>query len=276
MARSTSSRDRSDEEVSRWRLLGFRIAGVLLTGVLLVGLYPALKGIVLNWFPHETFLRFRPNLAAADVVHRLHSTALAALSWGMVIGVAAQLHSPRRKIGAMLMALAVPPALALGEYLTDNFTLLGAGIPFALLLVVAVLHPHASHILRVRRPDPIMAGLALAGAVPWVVYSVEQGAQGLLAPGWDVAHYGFVASLGVVVVLWSLLGALDQRGWLWPATAAGVAAAIVALKSLIFPEVLSGLSPVWAAGALIWAASYLVAAGLRRRRREPVGTPADP
>lgn len=76
--------------------------------------------------------------------------------------------------------------------------------------------------LRVKRPDPPMTSLALIGAVPWIVYAVEQGSQGRLAPEWDAAHYGFVASLAVVVVLWSLLGAVDQRGWLWPATGAGI------------------------------------------------------
>lgn len=260
----------------RWRLLGFRIAVVLFTAMFLVGLYPALKGIALNWLPDETFLRLRADLEPADVIHRLHSTALAALSWGMVIGVGVQLHAPRRKIGAMLMALAVPPALAVGEYLTGTFTILGAGGPFALLLGIASLHPHASDHLRVERPDPVMAGVSLVGAVPWIVYALEQGTRGQLAPEWDGAHYGFVASLGLVIVLWSLIGALDQRGWHWPAGAAGIAAAVIALKSLVFRDVLSGLGRGWDVVALIWAVCYLLAAGVRWRRRRSAGAPAVP
>lgn len=120
--------------------------------------------------------------------------------------------------------------------------------------------------LRVKRPDPLMTSLALIAAVPWIVYAVEQGSQGRLAPGWDAAHYGFVASLAVVVVLWSLLGAVDQRGRLWPATGAGIAAAIIALKSLIFPQVLSGLTRGRAVAALVWAASCLAVADVRRQR----------
>lgn len=267
MAEATGTEDHTKRRAGRWRLVGFRIAVALFAGAFLVGLFPALKGIVLNWLPDEALLRFRPDLGPADVVHRLHSTALAVLSWAMVIGVGVQLHAPRRKIGAMLMALAVPPAMALEEAFTGNFTVLGAGVPFALLVAVALLHPHARDLLRARRPDPLMTGLALIGAVAWIVYALEQGSQGRLAPGWDVAHYGFVASLAVVVVLWSLLGALDQSGWIWPATAAGIAAAMVALKPLIFPEVLSGLTRGWAVAVLIWATSYLVAADLRRRRQ---------
>lgn len=274
MAEATGTEDRTKRRAGRWRLLGFRIAAALFAGVFLVGLFPALKGIVLNWLPDEVFLRFRSDLGPADVVHRLHSTALAVLGWGMVIGTGAQLHAPRRKIGAMLMALAVPPALALGELFTGIFTVLGAGVPFALLLAVALLHPSARDLLRVRRPDPVMTGLALIGALPWIVYAIEQGRRGRVAPAWDAAHHGFVASLGVGVVLWSLLGALDRRGWLWPATAAGIAAATVALQSLIFPKVLSGLTPGWAVAGLIWTALYLAAMDLRRRRQGASRAPA--
>lgn len=266
MARSVETEDRAGRGGGRWRLMAFRVAAALLAAVFLVGLFPALEGIVVNWLPEEMFLRARPDLGPTDVVHRLHSTALAVLSWGMVIGVGVQPHAPERKVGAMLMALAVPPVLAVGELLTGTFTALGTGVPFALLLVLALLHPRSGDLLRMWRPDPAMAGLALIGAVPWIAYAVEQGGRGLLAPEWDVAHHGFVASLGSAVVLWSLLGALDQRGWLWPASGAGIAAGIVALQSLIFPEVLSGLSRGWAMAALAWAASYLVAAGARRRR----------
>ena len=270
MAPEAGSEDRPEASAGRRRLVAFRIAAGLFTVAFLAGLLPALGGFALNWLPDAAFLRVRSDLEPGHVVHRLHSIALAVLSLGMILGAGVQLHAPGRKLGAMLMALAVPPALALGEALTGTFTVLGAGVPFALLVVIALLHPHASDLLRVRGMDPVMAGVALVGALPWIGYGLAPAAEVPSGPEWEVAHYGFVSSLGVVTVLWSLIGALDQRGWLWPAAAAGVAGAIVALQSLIFPYVLSGLSPAWAGAALLWVAAYLAAAVLRRRRRGPV------
>lgn len=242
----------------------------LISLMLLVGLSPALKGLVVNWLPTDAFLAVRTDLGAADVVHRLHSTVVAVTFAGLIVGLAAQLHRPRRKVAPLLMALVVPIALAVGELMTGSYTVMGTAPPFVVLLAVAFSHPAAGEMLRVPRMSSVGFGLAAVAAVPWVMFSRNQARLQQLGSAGDLdvvsGHWDMMTSFPILVLAWATIGASDYSGWRITAWVAGGAVAAFALQSIIFPYVLSGASPAWAAVALAWAVVYVSAAELRSRR----------
>lgn len=238
--------------------------------ILLVGLSPALKGLVVNWLPTDAFLVVRTDLGAADVVHRLHSTVVAVTFAGLIAGLAAQLHRPRRKVAPLLMALVVPFALAVGELMTGSYTVMGTAPLFVILLAIAFLHPAAGEMLRVPRMNSGIFGLVAVAAVPWVMFSHDQARLQRLASAGDLdvlsGHWDMMTAFPILVLAWATIGASDYSGWRITAWVGGGAVAAFALQSIIFPYVLSGASAAWAAVALAWAVVYVSAAELRSRR----------
>ena len=84
-------------------------------------------------------------------------------------------------------------------------------------------------------------------------------------PDADAEHMGFMVTVALLIVLWALIGTTDKPGWGFPAGAAVVAGACIGMQSLVFPDVLSGLEPLWAWAAVAWCVAYGAAAWLRAR-----------
>lgn len=249
------------------RRISFWIVTGLTGAFLLVALLPTYPLLFTNWLPADAWLAVRPDRAAGDQIHRLHSLALALISWGMLSGIALQLHRPRRKLGALLMALATVLAVACGLALAGTFTVAGMA-PFVLLpLATCALHPSARSILRPPRLDPRMLALAACAAVPWLGYATGMAeVVRAVGPNSDIEHLTFMIIVALAIVLWALLGATDESGWAFPAGAAIVASACIGLQSLIFQDALSGLEWSWASAALLWCAAYATAARFRSSR----------
>ena len=108
------------EPVPRWRTITFyTVAGLVLAMILLL-LWPLLLGIVLAWFPVDTWQSVlgSEDLDAGSVVHRIHFLTESLVFWGLTFGVGLQLWRPAKRQAPMLMALAVavsvaPPSLPL-------------------------------------------------------------------------------------------------------------------------------------------------------------------
>ena len=248
----------------RVRRIAFLVSTGLASAFLVVALLAAYPLLFTNWLPGEAWLSVRPDRSPGDQVHRLHSLALAVISWGMLSGVVLQLHRPRRKVGALLMALATVLAVASGSVITGTFTVGGVAPFLVVVLLPAVLHPSAGELIRVPGVNRPMLALALLAAGPWIAYALSVGEAARLAgPGGDVDHLMFVATVALVVPLWAIIGTAAKPGWAFPAGAAVVAAGCVGLQSLVFPDALSGLEPAWAAAALVWSFAYGVASRLR-------------
>lgn len=251
----------------RVRRIAFRSLLVLTIAFLLFALFPAFPLIATNWLPRDAWLAVRSDLVAGDEVHRLHSLALAVLAWGMLAGVALQLHRPRRKVAALLGAAAVPISIAAAEALTGTYSVAGTA-PFILPIILAcTLHPAAREFVRAPRLDPTMVILVLVAGGAWLAYALDL-AQTLraMSPPRDVDHVKFMVSLALLAVLWGLIAASDKAGWRFAGFAALFLTACVALQSLIFPAALSGLSAPWAWAALAWCLAFGAAAWRRARR----------
>lgn len=238
-----------------------------ITGIfLLVALLPTYPLLFTNWLPTELWLAVRPDRFAGDQVHRLHSLALAVISWGALSGVVLQFHRPRRKLAALLMTVATVLAIAGGLAITGTFSVAGVA-PFLLLpLVTCVLHPSAGAIIRVPRLNLLMLVLTVLSAVSWIAYALSVGEAARLAgPAGDLEHLTFMVIVALLVPSWALLGTTGKPGWAFPAGAAILASACVGLQSLIFRDALSGLKAPWAVAVLAWCVAYGGASWVRSR-----------
>jgi len=253
------------------RRIGFLVAIALASLFVLVALLFAYPLIAVNWLPRDLWLvvradRFHPDLAAGDEVHRLHSLALGVIAWGMLLGIVLQAHRPERKIAPLLASLAVPIAMAVSEMMAGTYTVGGTAPFIVLILIVVMLHPAARDILRLPGWNLPMLGLAVAAALPWMIYATRMGRAAHIAePGFEVGHITFMSALALLAVLWGTIGASNRAGWQYATGAAMVATAAIGLQSVIFPDALSGLSLPWAVAALAWCAAYGAAAILRTR-----------
>lgn len=247
--------------ISFWVVIG--LAGLFLL-IALLAAYPLL---FTNWLPTDAWLAVRTDRAPGDQVHRLHSLALGVIAWGMLAGVALQFNRPERNVAALLMALAAPVAIALGEMLTGTYTVTGTA-PFLLLILAAcALHPSARAFIRLPGLDLPMLALTVIAAGSWIAYALGVGETARVAgPDGDIQHLTFMVSVALLIPLWGLIGATGKPGWAFPAGAAVLASASVGLQSLMFPNALSGLKPLWAWAAVAWCIAYGVAAWLRSRR----------
>lgn len=240
--------------------------------VTLVGTYPLL---FTNWLPAEAWLAVRPDRTRGDQVHRLHSMSLSLISWGMLAGVLLQVHRPRRKVAALLMAVAAVVAVVCGLILTGmSATSTATGMaPFLVAtLAPSVLHPANRALLKLPRMNRPMLAFAIVATGTWGAYAVDVGkAARTGGPDGDVEHLSFIVSVALLVPLWALIGASDKPGWEHPAGASVLTCVCVALQSLLFPDALSRLGPVWALAALVWCFAYGGSALVRARtaRRPP-------
>lgn len=256
----------------RPRRIAFWVMVGLTSLFLLVALLNAFPMIAVNWLPRDLWLvvradRFHPDLAAGDEVHRLHSLSLGVIAWGILLGVALQVHRPDRKVAALLASLAVPIAIAASEMMAGTYTV-GGTAPFLIpILIVMALHPAARDFVRLPGWNFPMLGLAAAIAVPCGVYAAQIGkAAHPVEADFEVGHMTFVSAMALLAVLWGIIGASKHRGWQFAACASLVATASLGLQSVIFPDVLSRLSFPWAVGALVWCVAYSSVAILRSRR----------
>ncbi len=196
---------------------------------------------------------------------------VADLAWGameavlLLVPLLVTLRQPSRRPAALLQAVAVVGALLVTMVLVaipDPFT-----IVFGTLVVVGVLLSPA----RLPRPagaDPVLAGLAVLTAVGLAPYLL--GAAADQRAGADVhaellGYTGAVAwALALVAVL--AVGSLRMAGWQVPALCAAVAAAVMGVASLIWPDDAASLGTAGGAALLTLAGAISLATVARRRR----------
>ena len=150
-----------------------------------------------------------------------------------------------------------------------SFTVTATGTaPFLLpILAACALHPLARAFIRLARLDLRMVALTVIAAGPWIAYALGVGGTARVAgPDVDIEHVTFMVTVALLILLWGLTGATDKPGWAFPAGAAVIAGACLGLQSLTFPDVLSGLEPLWAGAAVAWCIAYGAAAWYRSRR----------
>jgi hypothetical protein len=210
-------------------------------------------------------------LRVERTVHRLHD-----LGPGIVLAVVmapaafALLGARKRSIAGLQQAAAVVIAWTIAGALSRTFDPL-FGMFLVLTVLLAVLHPARGRLLALpRRPSLVMGLIAVAAAVPLILYAANQ--AGLQR--WTVqsnphaaeAHYAGMAEMALAFVLVAFVGASRTDGWRLPAWCAGLAAAAFGAASVGTPYVEGSFGTSGGVIAILGGIAFIAAAAVQSRR----------
>lgn len=234
-------------------LLALGLSGLFAGMVVLMNLIPGFMGMA----------------HFVEPAHRIHDLAFSFLNGTAVVGLLAQLRSPRRNVAGQLMALVPFGALTLAFALTNAWVaqppwlLLGVATAIAAMFHPAGLPTGAFSRAQVDRP---MLALVAAAAVPLLAYAwTNIGLQrAVLTDHVMAGHYGFMAALSLTIVGVGLLSSARPAGWRIAAGVTGALPVALGVASIVFP-VDSSLEPRWAVAAVVWGIAFVAVAELGRR-----------
>lgn len=216
-------------------------------------------------------------------IHRLHLMVIASTVWMIILGVAAQLYRPLKRVALMQIAFAVTTLVLAG-------TIIGNGpveevVPFFVLTgLMTLFHPAGRDVLSVGDEySPALLGLVAVASVPVLAFAVNQ--FGLQSTGDSHAmmgHYMEMAVMSIVLLLTGLVAAAGAPGhrivaWF----SAGLAVYFGAL-SLTFPAQASSIDAVWAVALVAWGLAFVATSELRVSGRtslaqeRPLSMPGSP
>jgi hypothetical protein len=259
---------------SRARRVAFRVLAWVTSLEVLVLFLFGLMEVVFMWLPDATVVSMFDDIAAADLVHRGHFNSIGIVSWAFVPVVLVQLRNPERRVAAMLLAVAIVLTGTVVYGLSGSLTawLLEEIILLVSVLLLAWLHPRAGDLVRRPRLDRAMIGLVALAAAPWLVFASTQAQlQWRNVAGdshADMEHWATSALMAVIIVVAGMIGSTDHTGWRLPAWIAALASIDYGVHSLVFPDVASNASTLWAVAAVAWGCAYAVT--IVRRSRRPV------
>lgn len=150
----------------------------------------------------------------------------------------------------------------------------GAVVVLVPLVVLLALHPDRRDVFRrPRRPSVPLLALALAAAVPALVYVWEVASNGRadLPPEDSFAFvpslWSAAAGMALGTILVAVLAALRLPGWPVSAGCVAVAALLFGIASNINPDIAASGGRGWGAAAIVWSVAWLAAAARERERR---------
>lgn len=258
------------------------VVGFLVFFLVVMESWKLLAFVVAGWFDGALGL-----VDEFETAHRIHEFAFALILWPVVIGMLAQLRSPRKHVAAQVMALVPFAGLLLAMAVTGHWKPLPiVGIFGSLVLLAAILHPAGRDLVRsfgLARIDRMMLALVLVAAVPLLAFAathvglqtgaIEQAVHGHATDAAhgevhqehvDFGHFMLVAAFGFVVVGIGLLASLRPDGWRLSAWLTGILAAFFGLASVVFPETASSAGTMWGVAAIGWGIVFVAAAELTR------------
>jgi hypothetical protein len=194
--------------------------------------------------------------------HHIHVVMHEIFSGMAIAALLSQLIAPRRFV-AGAQALLV---LIVAGWLFDGVTLRFSGIGVFLLLglAVAALHPLRGAVFSFRgRLRPALATVAVLGAVPLTIYSLQQAAnqrENLAPVHASLGHWEWAATSAALIFLFGLLAALGTSGFRLPAWCAGLGAAAFGLASILYDGEASGVGVLWGAVAVTGGVVFIALA----------------
>jgi len=200
----------------------------------------------------------------------------------LTFGLLTQLRNPERKIAGMQQAALVIPALLIGSALArDAQNVIPSLILLPALGILLALHPVRDEFLRRgSSPSLVLLTVAIVAGIPLVAYALDMAAQAreLSGPRHHVQRLSTMAALAIAILLTGLLAALRTRGWRVPAWCAGIAAFVLGLASMIFPDQTGSEGRWWAgiaiaSGALFVSVAEWEARGFPRAAHEGAPSP---
>lgn len=254
----------------------FLLITLALVGI--IGLMTGLMALRLNFLLPGPFARMAH---FTEVGHRVHDLAFGFIYIPAVFGILAQLRRPSKNVAGVVMALTPWVGLLLAAAFSSTpFVILSAQalLPAVLTVFTALLHPAGRDFFRsfkISRASWVMLALLVVASVPLLAFASSNiRLQATVADDHaGMGHYGFLAAFSFTVIAVGFLASLRPDGWRLSAWIGGLLPALLGLASLVYPNVASSLSLVWALAAISWGVVFIAAAELTRNREETGSQP---
>jgi hypothetical protein len=247
---------------------------------------------VLGWFIEEEGIRS----------HRVHEICFGMAFVLSLAGLVMLLRRPDRKLAQMYQVAITLWLLAAAYVVVDR-----AFDPIVLIFVVVpalLIALHPGRPLLIHPPVDLkraLAALAVAGAIPFLVFAIREFNTGFdasrVAPEalesvpddatqeefdqalreatgsreeFEIArHYGHWSAMGgfaLAIAALACLAAFGIPGWSLSAWSSGLAAIVYGVVSLVFPEDASAALAAWALLSIAWGVVFIVIGEVERRR----------
>ena len=207
----------------------------------------------------------------SEAIHRLHNVA-GVLGFGLLLGgsLLVMARDPE-SIGPFWVATASGVATTLAGLISGDFI---SGIyytaPIGIVIIVA-LHPDRGALFDVEGVDMPTFALALAAAVPAVVFALTQAElqrNGAVSdPHVEFHHYSGMASYALALPLAAFAASLRVHGRRAAAWIVGVVGAGLGVASLVLRDRPGAFDTLWAWLALAWGVALVGLAEFRSRER---------
>ena len=257
--------------VARIRRIAFFGVAALLTLAVAVQWW-VLATPALVWFPDAFVNQFFAPRVDDFAIHRIHRLATGITTDVVLACLIVQFRRPdTREAAIWLVSAFFAMAVVLNLVIQPTPAQLPVvlWIIFALGILVGFLHP-SSPLLRIPRlADWRLLALTAAMAVPYAIYAVQNvdlQIRGVASdPHWAGSHYQFAAELPLQLMLLGLVSSCAYTGRRFTVWLAGLAAVLMGLASVLFPDQTSSLGLAWGMALAAWGVAFVV-----------VGTSADP
>jgi len=229
----------------RARRIAFFTWAVLLSVVFGIGFF-GLTVLVIGWFG-ESF-------GVATPVSELSHGALAGVI--ITVGFLIQLRAPERRIAGLQQSVLGILAFAITALIGGREEPLTQSLIFLLAAAILLtLHPARREFFEPgTRPSLVLAALSAVAAVPAIGYAASMLAQArdFVGPPHHADRLAEMAATAVAIVLVGLLAAARTQGWRIPAWSAAVAAIVIGVASIVFPDAPGAVGQVWGALVVAW------------------------
>lgn len=210
---------------------------------------------------------FTAEMGAELGEHRLHIMGIAAVVGVFLLGLAAQVYQPKKRVAAMWGAFLIILTVSLG---TVGY---GVGrpeevLPFMAVTGIALLaHPAGRNLLRRGRTySPAMLGMLAIAVIPITAFVVNQQTLTMGGDGHAVmGHYVMMTGLVIAPLAYGIFAAFGFTGWRLAAWLTGFPIAYFGILSIAFPTQAGSIGMIWGAAAIVWAVVFVGIAEYSRR-----------
>ena len=200
------------------------------------------------------------------------------------IGLLTQIRlSTRCDAGVLQTGLAAVAFLLAGLLAGETPLIVAAAVVAAATASLVLLHPARGRLLARRgRPAAPMLLLALAACAPGSQYALHMAfnqRNGVLPADAHLGlqHWAALSAAAIATLLTALHASLRPNGFPIPAYTASAAVLAWGATCLAYPNSAGSLSPTWSRLAIVWAATFAIAAHheSRHRRKLTAKRPSD-
>jgi hypothetical protein len=207
----------------------------------------------------------------SEAIHRLHNVAFTAL-YGVLLGVALLMcaRRPELNVSSFFVAVASGIAGAIAGLASEDFI---SGVWYTApisIVVLSLLHPARSRLLRPSGVDIPTLALSLLALVPAIAFLLTQSELQRTGsapdPHWKLHHYSAMGAAVLALPLCGFAASFRESGRRLGAWLVGIAAVMIGIGSLLLSDKVGALDAIWAWLALAWGVAMIASTMVARGR----------